>query len=133
MKKFFMLLALLIPLVGIAQTKNTLSQKMVGTWSFYDEFLEGREMGEVTYVFNADGTGTKHTSEWKQCEMLGGGIVPAKTVKLRWKVEGNTITIFISGDKIVYEHLKVINNKKITGDYYEEMEGYSPVVTFIRK
>ena len=134
MKKLIFLFTIIIPFLGIAQTSSSLKSSLVGIWSFTDELYEGRSGGEkITYTFNANGSGTRHTSEWKQVDILGGETVPAETVNIKWKVQGSTLIISFPEGQLEYKNLKKVNSNKITGDYYDLYEDYSPIVTFTRK
>ncbi|MGM9833260.1 MAG: hypothetical protein ACI31A_06200 [Candidatus Limisoma sp.] len=133
MKKLIFLFTIIIPFIGIAQTNSSLKSSLVGIWSFTDELDEGRGGGKITYTFKANGSGTKHTSEWKQADVLGGETVPAETVNIKWKVQGSTLIISFPEGQLEYKNLKKVNSNKITGDYYDLAEDYSPIVTFTRK
>ncbi|MGM9842422.1 MAG: hypothetical protein ACI31D_09520 [Candidatus Limisoma sp.] len=133
MKKLIFLFTIIIPFIGIAQTNSSLKSSLVGIWSFTDELYEGRSDEKITYTFNANGSGTRHTSEWKQADVLGGEIVPAETVNIKWKIQENTLIITFPKGQLEYKNLKKVNSNKITGDYYDLAEDYSPIVTFTRK
>ncbi len=105
MKRLFAVLAVLVPLLALSSCKKdeTSRPSIVGTWQLTKASIlfDGEEMefdaterlqAEISFVFNADGTGTITSVDKTTGQSEQDGF--------EWSLEGNTLTVIESGESV---------------------------------
>lgn len=107
MKRLFAVLAVLVPLLALSSCKkdDASAPSIVGTWEMTkvsmsilleDEEIDAdvteRLQAEISFVFNADGTGTITSVDKTTGQSEQDGF--------EWSLEGNTLTVIESGESV---------------------------------